>query len=398
MKTIYKTYKFRMYPNTEQVELLGKYFGCTRFVYNYFLNERMEQYKATQKSDNYYDQAKKLTLLKKHEEFVWLNEINSQTLQHSLRHLESAYLNFFRGNAKFPRFKSRKDRNSFVVPQFCSVVGNSISLPKFKSNIKIKKHQEISGNVRSMTVSKDCDGKYYVAILTEQLYEPIQKSNKSVGIDLGLKDFVITSDGKVYKNHRYTKKYERKLSKAQRHLSRKQKDSRSFENQRRKVVKIHKKISNSRNDVLHKVSTELVRNYDIICCENLNVKGMIKNHKLAKHIADVSWGTFVNYLEYKCEREDKTLVKINRYFPSSQTCSDCGYINQSIKDLCVREWTCPKCGKHHNRDLNAAINILREGLTTLSAGTVDYTGGDDVRLACKQLSAKPEAHKSLVCE
>lgn len=397
MKTIYKTYKFRMYPNAEQKDLLSKYFGCSRFVYNYFLNERMEQYKATQKSDNYYDQAKKLTQLKKQEDFAWLREINSQTLRHNLRHLESAYLNFFRGNAKFPRFKSRKDKNSFVVPQFCSVVDNSISLPKFKSNIKIKKHQDISGNVRLMTISKDCDGKYYVAILTKQSYEPIQKSNKSVGIDLGLKDFVIASDGKIYKNHRYTKKYERQLSKAQKHLSRKQKDSRSFENQRRKVVKIHKKISNSRNDMLHKVSTELVRNYDIICCENLNVKGMIKNHKLAKHIADVSWGIFVNYLKYKCEREDKTLVKINRFFPSSQTCSECGYINQSTKDLNVREWTCPKCGKHHNRDLNAAINILREGLTTLSAGTVDYTGGDDVRLVYKQSSVKPEAHKSLVC-
>ena len=386
-----------MYPNTEQQELLGKYFGCTRFVYNYFLNERMEQYKTAQKSDNYYEQAKKLTQLKKQDDYGWLEEINSQTLQHSLRHLESAYLNFFRGNSGFPRFKSKKSKNTFVVPQFCSVVDNSISLPKFKSTIKIKKHQDVSGNVHSMTISKDCDGKYYVAILAEQSYEPIQKSNKSVGIDLGLKDFVITSDGKIYKNHRYTKKYERQLSKAQKHLSRKKKDSRSFENQKRKVVKIHKKISNSRNDVLHKVSTELARNYDIICCENLNVKGMIKNHKLAKHIVDASWGTFINYLEYKCKREDKTLVKINRFFPSSQTCSECGYINQNTKDLSVREWACPKCGKHHNRDLNAAINILREGLTTLSAGTVDYTGGDDIRLACKQSSVKPEAHKSLVC-
>ena len=397
MKTIYKTYKFRMYPNAEQQELLGKYLGCVRFVYNHFLNERKAQYKETQKSDNYYEQAKKLTLLKKQKEYSWLKEINSQTLQYSLRHLESAYLNFFRGYSKFPKFKSKKNINSFVVPQFCYIDGNSISLPKFKSNIKIKKHCEVKGNVHSMTISKDYDEKYYVSILIEQSYEPIQKSNKYVGIDLGLKDFVITSDEKIYKNHRYTKKYERKLIKAQKHLSRKQKDSHSFENQRRKVAKIHKKISNSRNDVLHKVSTELVRNYDIICCENLNVKEMIKNHKLAKYIADVSWGTFINYLKYKCEREDKTLVKINRFFPSSQTCSECGYINQSTKNLNVREWICPKCGKHHNRDLNASINILREGLKTLSAGTVDYTCGDDVRLACKQSSVKLEAHKSLVC-
>jgi putative transposase len=220
-----------------------------------------------------------------------------------------------------------------------------------------------------------------VSILTEQEYEPIEKTNKSVGIDLGLKDFVVTSDGYRYKNHRYLKKYERRLKKAQKHLSRKQKGSRSYENQRRKVSRIHKKISNSRNDMLHKVSTDLVRKYDVICCEDLNVKGMMKNHRLAKSISDVSLGAFITYLQYKCDREDKKLIKINRYFPSSQTCNKCGYINQSTKNLSVRTWECPHCGAVHGRDVNAAINILNEGIKmNISAGTADYTGGGGARL------------------
>ena len=350
-----------MYPTAPQKELLDKHFGCTRFVYNYFLNERKEQYRLTGKSDTFYTQERKLTILKKDEQYSWLREVNSQSIQFSLRNIEKAYLNFFRGNAKFPRFKSKRGRNSFTVPQHCSVVSDTIILPKFKTPIKIKTSRGIVGKVNSMTVSKDFDGKYYVSILTEQDYEPLEKTNKSVGIDLGLKDFVVTSDGYRYKNHRYLKKYGRRLKKAQQHLSRKQKGSRSYENQRRMVSKIHKKISNSRNDMLHKVSTDLVRKYDVICCEDLNVKGMMKNHKLAKSISDASWGTFITYLQYKCEREDKTLIKINRYFPSSQTCNQCGYINQSTKNLSVRTWECPHCGTVHGRDINAAINILNEG-------------------------------------
>lgn len=380
MKTIYKTYKCRMYPTAPQKELLDKHFGCARFVYNYFLNERKEQYRLTGKSDNFYAQEKKLTILKRDERYSWLREVNSQSIQFSLRNIEKAYLNFFRGNAKFPRFKSKRGRNSFTVPQHCSVAEDAITLPKFKTPIKIKTSREMVGKVNSMTVLKDFDGKYYVSILTEQEYEPMEKNNKSVGIDLGLKDFVVTSDGYRYKNHRHLKKYERRLKKAQQHLSRKQKGSRSYENQRRRVSKIHKKISNSRNDMLHKVSTDLVRKYDVICCEDLNVKGMMKNHKLAKSISDASWGTFITYLQYKCEREDKTLIKINRYFPSSQTCNQCGYINQSTKNLSVRTWECPHCGTVHDRDINAAINILNEGKKNISAGTADYTGGGSTRL------------------
>ena len=394
-KTIHKAYKFRLEPNDEQKVLLAKHFGCTRFVYNHFLSERKAQYDETHKSDNYYAQAKKLTELKKDEEHAWLNEINSQTLQHALRHLETAYVNFFRGNAKFPNFKSKKSKNSFSVPQHVVVKDGKIFFPKFKDGIKFRQHRKIIGTIKSATVSLTPMGKYFVSILTEQTYEPYGKTNKSVGIDLGIKDFVITSDGGKYKNNRYTKKYQRKLKQAQQHLSKKQKGSRQYEKQRLKVAEIHEKIANCRADNLHKVSTELVNQYDIICVEDLNVKGMVKNHRLAKHIADASWGAFVQFLSYKCELNDKVLVKIGRYYPSSQSCNECGYVNKTVKDLKVREWTCPHCGCIHDRDVNAAKNILKEGLVDISAGTVDYTDGDGVRLGNKRLSVKSEAAMSL---
>lgn len=394
-KTIHKAYKFRLEPNDEQKYLLAKHFGCTRFVYNHFLSERRSQYDETHKSDNYYAQAKKLTELKKDEEHAWLNEINSQTLQHALRHLETAYVNFFRGSAKFPNFKSKKSKNSFSVPQHVVVKDERIYFPKFKDGIKFRQHREIIGTIKSATVSLTPTGKYLVSILTEHTYEPYGKTGKRVGIDLGIKDFVITSDGKKYKNNRYTKKYQRKLKQAQQHFSRKQKGNRQYEKQRLKVARIHEKIANCRTDNLHKVSTELVKQYDIICVEDLNVNGMIKNHKLAKHIADASWGAFVQFLSYKCKLNDKTLVKIGRYYPSSQSCNECGYVNKEVKNLKVREWTCPHCDKHHDRDVNAAKNILKEGLKDISAGTADYTDGDGVRLGNKQLSAKSEATMSL---
>ena len=395
MKVVYKTYKFRLEPNTEQKVLLAKHFGSVRFVYNYFLSERKHQYDETHKSDNYYAQAKKLTDLKKDGEHLWLKEINSQTLQQTLRHLETAYVNFFRGDAKFPNFKSKKSRNSFSVPQFVELKNNKVYFPKFKDGIKVRQHRKVEGKIKSATISLTTTGKYYVSLLTEQMYEPLPKSNKQVGIDLGLKDFVITSDGKAYKNNRYTKKYQRKLAIAQKHLSRKQYGSNEYEKQRLKVAKIHEKIANSRNDNLHKVSADLISKYDIICLEDLNIKGMVKNHKLANHIQDASWGTFVTYLQYKADMNNKRIVKIDRFYPSSQTCNVCGYVNGKVKDLSVREWICPQCGTTHNRDINAAINILNEGLRNISAGTVDYTDGDGVRHSSECNCQRSQKHRNL---
>ena len=370
MKIINKTYKFRLFPTKEQEVLLNKHFGHSRWVYNHFLNERKEQYQADKKSDNYYKQATTLTKLKKEEETKWLKEVNSQTLQFALRSLDTAFLNFFRGNAQFPKFKSRKHKNTFTIPQFGTLADNKISIPKFKEGIKVKLHREVKGKIGKMSITKTPTGKYYVSIFTEQEVEELPKTNKQVGIDLGLKDFVITSGNKKFKNNRYTKKYAKQLKKAQQHLSRKQKGSNGFEKQKLKVAKIHEKIASCRLDTLHKVSKELVESYDLISIEDLNVKGMIKNHKLSKHIADASWGTFVTLLQYKCDWYGKELVKVNRFYPSSKTCGDCGWINQELK-LSDREWTCKSCGVVHDRDVNASMNILKEGLKIFGQGHND---------------------------
>lgn len=400
MRKINRAYKFRLYPSREQAELLAKHFGCTRFVYNHFLNQRKEQYRLTGKSDNYYAQARSLTELKKQEATAWLKEINSQSLQFALRSLETAYTNFFQKRAKFPSFKSKHAKNSFTVPQSVFIADGRLFIPKFKEGIKCRVHREIKGKVGKATISKTPSGKYFVSVFTEEEYvTPIKKSGKAVGVDMGLKDLLITSDGETFKNNRYIKRYERKLAKAQLHLSRKKKGSKGFENQRLKVAKLHEKIANSRADYLHKCSISLVRRYDTICIEDLNVKGMERNHRLAKSVTDASWGAFVSMLTYKAEWNGKKVVKIDRFFPSSQTCNVCGYINKQTKDLSVREWECPVCHTHHNRDVNAAINILRFGLNHTSAGVVDYTGGEEVRadLLEGRSSAKPEAHKSLAC-
>lgn len=290
---------------------------------------------------------------------------------------------------------AKKDKNSFRVPQHISVENGKIKIPKFKEGIKLIEHRKLEGEIKQCTFSKSSTGKIYVSILVQTVHEQSDKTGNIVGIDLGIKNFAITSDSKKFRNHRYTKRYATQLKKAQQHLSRKQKGSRQYENQRLKVAKIHEKITNTRKDTLHKVSHTLVKSCDLIALEDLNVKGMVKNHKLAKHILDASWGEFVRMLEYKASWNDKTIVKISRWFPSSKLCSDCGWINQSLS-LNDREWVCQECGCAHDRDVNASKNILKEGLRNLSAGTVDYTDGDDVRLSSnEQLSVKSEAHGSL---
>ena len=401
MRKIHRTYKFRLYPTKAQTELLAKHFGCTRFVYNYFLNQRQEQYRLTGKSDNFYAECKSLTELKKQEETAWLKEVSTQSLQFALRCLEASYNNFFKKRANYPKFKSKHSKNSFTATQAAYIAGGRLFIRKFREGIKCRVHREIKGKIGKVTITKTPSGKYFASVHTEEEYvTPFEKTGKSIGLDLGLKDFLTTSEEERFKNNRYTRKYERKLAHAQRHLSRKRKGSRGYENQRLKVARIYEKISNSCADYLYKCSISLVKRYDIICVEDLNVKGMMKNRNLAKSIADASWGKFITMLVYKAEWNDKKILKVDRYFPSSQTCSVCGYVNKDVKDLSIREWECSVCHSHHNRDVNAAINILRVGLKQYtSAGTADYTGGEEVRavLSESHSSVKPETHKQSAC-
>ena len=393
MKVIDRTYKYRLYPNKKQAMMLAEHFGCVRFVYNYFLNQRKEQYKNTKKSDNYYAQAKALTELKKNPAYLWLNEVNAQSLQHVLRNLDTAYQNFFKKRTKFPRFHSKKHGGSFAVPQHFKVEGNKLYIPKFKEGIKLIKSKKLEGNLRNVTVTVTPSGKYYVSIMSEVEYEPLKKTNSKVGIDLGIKDLIITSDGIKYSSNKFIKEYSKHLTSAQKHLSRKKKGSGTWNRQRIKVARVQEKISDCRKDKLHKISTDLIRKYDIVFCENLNVKGMERNHYLAKSIADASWSMFVSMLQYKAEWNDKKVIKVNRFYPSSKTCNKCGYINQSLT-LADRQWTCPVCGTVLDRDVNAAQNIFDEGLRILtSAGTVDYTSGEEARADLRESrsSVKPEA-------
>ena len=313
MRKIHRTYKFRLYPTEAQTELLAKHFGCTRFVFNYFLNQRQEQYRMTGNSDNFYAECKTLTELKKQEETAWLKEVNAQSLQFALRCLETSYTNFFKKRAKFPKFKSKRAKNSFTAPQCASIAGERLFIPKFKEGVKCRVHREVKGKIGKVTISKTPSGKYFASVHTEEEYQtPLEKTDKSVGVDLGLKDLLITSEGETFKNNRYTKKYERRLATAQRHLSRKKKGSRGFERQRLKVARLYEKISNCRMDYFHKCSISIIRRYDTICTEDLNVKGLMRNHHIAKHIADASWGTFLNILTYKAEWNGKRVVKIVR--------------------------------------------------------------------------------------
>jgi putative transposase len=373
-----KSYKYKLKPNEYQIVLLNKHFGSIRFAYNYFLNERKKEYETNKNTINYYDNAKSLTELKKQENYSWLNEINSQSLQVSLKNLDDAYNGFFKKRTKFPKFKSKHNKNSFKVPQFVKLENGKLRIPKFKEPIDIILSRSFTGTIKSCTISKTPTNEYFVSILVETEHIKLPKTGKSIGIDLGIKDFVITSDGYKYKNNRYTKTYEKSLKKHQQHLSRKTKGSNRYNKQKLKVATIYKKITNSRLDNLHKVSTELIKKYDLIILEDLNIKGMVKNHKLSKHIVDASWSKFIELLTYKAEWNDKEIVKINRFFPSSKTCNCCGYINQNL-DLSIREWTCPSCHTKLDRDLNASINILKEGYKHKSLGTSDNRRGDKIR-------------------
>ena len=356
------TYRYRLYPDKEQTIYLSKLFGCCRLVYNHFLNEKQTQHKETKKSNNYNTQQSKLTQLRKTEEYNFLNEMPLQVLQASLRNMHMAFDRFYKHKGGYPNYKSKKDKQSFKIsqPDTFHIKDNKLHIPKLKTGIKCVVSKELVGEPCFATITKAKSDKYFVNITVKQdNYQPYTHTNKSVGLDLGIKDLVITSDGVKYPRHKQQIKHlKRKLKHNQRHLSRKIHGSKRYEKQVLKCNRIYEKITNVKVDYIHKITTKLVKQYDIIKVEDLNIKGMCKNHKLAEVINECNWGEFVNILQYKCNWNGKQLVKVNRFYPSSQLCNNCGCRNKKVKNLAIRQWTCECCGSEHDRDVNAAINIL----------------------------------------
>jgi putative transposase len=374
---MYQSVKARIYPTDAQIEKLSQFFGCARWWWNRALNETTTTYAETGKGLSREGLNALLPALKK--EFPWLGECHSQVLQSVTLNLSKAFINFFEKRAKFPNFKSKHGKQSIQYPQGTKFVDNLIYLPKL-GWVKINLHRPLDGEVKTVTISKNPSGQYFVAILTEKEGEYPAASSKgnAIGIDLGITDFAITSTGSKYPNPRHIKKHERNLKRKQRKLSRKVKGSNSRNKARNLVAKVHQRIDNSRQDFLHKLSHKLVNENQVIVVEDLAVKNMVRNHCLAKAISDCGWSSFVGMLDYKCERSGKILVKVYRFFPSSKTCSNC-YHRVSFLPLDVRQWTCSNCGNNHDRDVNAAQNLKAEGLRVLALGTSATADGGNVR-------------------
>lgn len=360
-----KAYKYKIKPNTQQQELLSKFFGCVRYIYNWGLNAKTSAYKENGKAINYLQLAKELTALKQTEECSWLNECTTEALQQSLRSLDNAFTAFFRKKAKYPRFKSKKrtkDSVKFIKSVHFDFENWTVKLPKL-GKVALCENRTFDQSTckqGTCTVSRDHCGAYWCVITVDDLQPKPTKAklvkDNAVGIDLGIKDYAILSDGTKFTNPKHLEKAQRNLAHLQKVFARKGKESINHERMRVKVAKCYRSISNQRNDFLHKLSTHLVRNYDVICLEDLNVKGMEQNHHLARAIQGAAWGEFVRQLEYKSEWYGKNILFIGRFEPSSKLCHKCGYINQELQ-LKDREWVCPVCGEHHDRDVNAAINI-----------------------------------------
>lgn len=370
-----KAYKFRIYPTEEQEIFFAKTFGCVRKVYNLMLNDRKKAYEEVKN-----DPSKKMTFptpAKYKKEFPFLKEVDSLALANAQLHLDKAYKNFFRDKSVgFPRFKSKKNPvQSYTTNNQNGTVAlidsKFIKIPKLKSLVRIKLHRQPKGMIKSATISRHASGKYYISLLCKEEINELPKTNSAIGIDLGITDFAILSDGQKIDNHKFTSKMEKKLKREQRKLSRRAllakkkgiplSEAKNYQKQKRKVARLHEKVMNQRTDFLNKLSTEIIKNHDIICIEDLNVKGMLRNHKLARSISDVSWSSFVAKLQYKADWYGREIIKVDTWFPSSQICSECGH-KDGKKSLDIREWTCPICHTHHDRDINASINILTEGL------------------------------------
>lgn len=361
-----KSYKFRLYPNQDQKVMFAKTFGSSRAIWNMMLADKMAYYKETGKMlNNTPAQYKK--------DFPWLREVDSLALANVQLNLQKAYKNFFKSGFGFPKFKKKRHKQSYKTNNqkgTLALLDGKIRLPKI-GWVRIKDHRQITGTIKNATVSMTSTGKYYVSILCESEILPLPKTGSAVGIDLGVSDFAILSTGEKIGNERFLKQLSQKLAKEQKILSRraliakksgrKLFESKNYQKQRLKVAKIHEKIANKRRDFLNKLSTSLVKNHDIICVEDLSSRNLMKNRKLAKAIGDASWSEFVRMLGYKADWYEKQVSKISRWYPSSQICSDCGFTSGK-KPLSVREWTCNNCNSHHDRDINASINILNEGM------------------------------------
>ena len=375
---MYKAYKFRIYPTNEQQIALAKAFGCCRWFCNYSLNLCQETYLTTGKGLSRGAIQGLLPSLKK--EYSWLTDAYSQCLQYVALNLSTAYKNFFEKRTGFPRFKSKHGKQSISYPSNVKLDGDYLKLPGKVGLIYCKQDRKFDGHIKTVTVSLNPDGKYYASVLVDDGRELAQLSTegKAIGIDLGLTHFCITSNGSKFDNPRHTTKYARNLKKKQQSLARKQKSSKNRYKAKSKVSKVHSKIRRVREDFLHKLSRKIVNENQVIAVENLNVKGMVRNHNLAKAISDCGWGQFCTMLKYKSEWSGKTYIEVDRFFASSKTCSVCLNRVDSLS-LDIRDWTCSQCNTHHDRDVNAAINIRNEALRILDLGTRSTANGGNVR-------------------
>jgi putative transposase len=392
-----KSFKYRLYPNAEQILGLAIQFGHARFVYNYFLAVRQDYYEAHKddphkKGLTFADTCKMLTELKRHPEYTWLREADSQVLQASLRNLERAYQNMYEKRSGYPNFKGKIAKQSIKYPQRFRVSDGKVYVPKI-GEVKAVIHRPLEGTPKNMTISKTKSGKYFASIQCEiEVAEPQSENPRAAGVDVGLKSALVTSDGVVISAPKHLIKSQKKLARLQRQLSRKKKGSAGREKARYLLARQHEKVANQRADFLHKTSRWLVDNYGFVGVEDLNVKGMLRNHCLARAISDAGWGEMRRQLEYKGTWYGTQIQTIDRFFPSSKTCSDCGNVLPEL-NLSVRSWECPACGTFHDRDLNAAINIKIEAITRAGIAR-SHAGGESVSPASSwQFSEKPETQR-----